>query len=331
MKRILLFSLAALCASCSNELLLEETEPLTEQISTRSVESPSFYVENGVVHFTSSDAFFEEIHHLSNMPDEEFEAWEKENNFLSSRTIVKRLVLEAENIVDEAIKKDFVSKNSKYIKMENGEILSTMNSQVYLSITNADGVFYVGDTKNVVDDIFVTGYENESRSVTKFAYCSSSKERLTSDVEYETREAVFDDRKVITSARIVQYVAYNEPFTRYALGVEIFIDGKAKGAFGRWKDYNTTYGHKNFIGQLEKEPIDFVNDDFIYRVPGETYPMYETVWSSEGIWWKSTIAISTPLPKPMPLIKAKRISYEAFTRGTNPNTIKYIVEDGKTK
>ena len=215
--------------------------------------------------------------------------------------------------------------------MENGEILSTMNSQVYLSITNADGVFYVGDTKNVVDDIFVTGYSSISKNVRKVSYCSSTEERLISDVEYETREKTFGDRKVITSARMVRYAAFTEPFDRFALGVEIFIDAKAKGAFGKWKDYSTTYGHKNFTGQLENEPVAYENNRFVYRTPGEVYPKSETVWSSEGIWWKSTITVSTPLPEPMPIGKAKRIYYEAFTRGTTPNYIQYTVINGKTQ
>lgn len=321
---------AFLLASCQNEEGIIDEQVNYSSVQTRTNVGEDYYVENGVIHFTSLDAFFNVAEEVANLSDSEFNEWEKNNNFRSYRTIANELIAEAEEIEDEKERNNFISQNANYIKEENGNILPVINANFYRSISNANGIFYICSTKNEVTDSEVIAYDERSRSVRRSTYFSP-KARTVQGIQYEEREHKSGDRKVISSAKIFIETAFDAQFERHAISLEIFIDGKAKAAFGRWKHYSTTYSHDLVRVKLKRDPIDIdENDNIIYETGQEIQKPANNSGTKDSKNWTVTYALSKPLIREPQIEDVVYLYYDATTRGTGNDKLKYKVENGVT-
>lgn len=133
-------------------------------------------MKDGTLCFESVDTFTKTAEELSNMSDSLFEAWEKSMGFSSYRTKVNRLIEEADAIEDNVIRHEFILAHSRFIKEEDGEATPLIGSQLYRTIVNEDGVFYVNQTKNVVG-------ESTSAKVVKYVAFDAPNARYTHGVE----------------------------------------------------------------------------------------------------------------------------------------------------
>lgn len=319
---------AFLLASCQSEDVVPGVND-TSAMQTRAITGEDYVVENGVLHFTSLDAFFKVTEEIANMPDSLYQIWEKEHNFVSYRTITDRLIGEAEAIEDENEQDAFIAKHANFIKKEDDLILPVMNANLYRSITNSEGVFYINGAKNVVTDSEVIAYNSNNQSINRSSYTITP--RATNGIEYEEREYVRSDgaRKVISKAKIIIQSGFDGQFSRYAIAVEIFIDGKKKKR-GNWKHYSTTYGHDAVRIKLKKTPISVDKNGQITYIDGQEVIKEGASTSNESHNWTVTYAISNPIAKQPQVEHVQYLYYKAYTRGTGTEKLDYKVENGVT-
>lgn len=336
MKKLFVLPLSILClASCSNDILLENSEQ-TQRVEVAKMMTNDFVIQNGAIHFCSVDAFFKQIDVLANMPKEEFELWESQNNFTSYKSYTNRLIDEALNIEDDELKSNFILNHANYIKQQGDMVVPVISANIYRSIVNKDGFFYVNGTKNIVDESTVSAYSNVARKIERASYVFNEIQdsRAISNVQYERRQKDYDGRRVITSSRVIQVSAFNDQFTRYAWGIEIFIDGMKKGP-AKWKHYSTDHFHRNISCTFEKLPIGVDQyDNVIYQQQVNPWVFNEVRNSGDCPNWTVSYTVSTPLSKMVPLEGVKELTYDAYTRGTgdsNHGVLQYKVVNGITQ
>lgn len=326
------FLLLYSCGDDGNPLLDNESDGKVESslIQPRPANGLPVVMKDGTLCFESVDTFTKTAEELSNMSDSLFEAWEKSMGFSSYRTKVNRLIEEADAIEDDIARHEFILTHSRFIKEEDGEATPLIGSQLYRTIVNEDGVFYVNQTKNVVGENTVTGYSNMTRSIQRTTYTGSMTRTLISNLTYETREKKVSKRKVITSAKVVKYVAFDAPNARYTHGVEILVDGKKKGV-GRWKHYTTDHHVKEVHIEFDWIPVGIdSNSNLIYGSFNENYN--PTVSSGNSHRLIKTYSAGYPSPYDINLYGVNVLTYKAFTRGTGEdNYLFYAVVNGETQ
>lgn len=322
---------AFLLASCQSEDAMPGVDNASE-MQTRAVIGEDYVVKNGVLHFTSLDSFFKVTEEIANMPDSLYQIWGEEHNFISYRTITDRLINEAEAMEDESEQNAFIAKHANYIKKENDLILPIMETNLYRSITNADGVFYVNGAKNVVANNEVVAYNASNEEINRSTYLSTKASIVEkSRKNYEERSKVRKDgkRMVITRAALLVQTAFDLQFARHALALEIFVDGKIKKA--KWRAYSTTYHHGPIRVKLKQTPIGVDKNDVIIYAPGEQIEKGQAGTTSDSKNWTVTYTLSTPIDKEPQLTSIEYLYYNAYTRGTANEQLQYSVINDVTQ
>ncbi|WP_455591777.1 hypothetical protein [Bacteroides sp.] len=304
--------------------------PVLSYVQTRALNSLPVTVCDGVLVFESADSFIKTAETISNLSDEALEEWEQSIGFSSYRTKVNRLIEEAEAIEDSLTRHNYVVEHGKFIKEVGEDIFPVIGSQLYCSVVDENGVFYVNQTKNVVDENTVSGYNAKSRSVQKTTYTGNTSRGLVSNLVYETREKKVGKRKVITSAKVVKYVAFDAPNTRYSHGVEILVDGKKRGP-AKWKHYTTDHHVKEVTIEFEWIPIGIdANKNLIYGHFKDEYNA--TISSGNSHRLIKTYSAGYPSPIDINLFGVNMLTYKAFTRGTGEaDYLFYAVLNGETQ
>lgn len=324
------FLLLSSCGNDGNPLLDSESDVNVESslIQTRTANGLPVVMKGGALCFESVDIFTKTAEELSNMSDSLFEAWEKSMGFSSYRTKVNRLIEEADAIENDMVRHEFILAHSQFLKEEDGEATPIIGSQLYRTIVNEDGVFYVNQTKNVVSENTVTGYSNRTRSVQRTSYTENNSRTLISNLTYETREKKVSKRKVITSAKVVKYAAFDAPQARYTHGIEILVDGKKKG-LAKWKHYTTDHYVKEVHIEFDWIPVGIdSNNNLIYGSYKEDYN--STVSSGNSHRLIKTYSAGYPSPYDINLYGVNVLTYKAYTQGTGEaNYLFYAVLNGE--
>lgn len=141
--------------SCTNEMdikdkaqvrrVADEESNITEILRNKS--SASYYVnaENALVFETIEDYAYV-LNMISKFSNEEFRKWESGIGFVSYRSFTDDLF---ENRDDtESLVNDY----PKYFTFIDGLVQTKVLSQLQKSIINNDGIFYIGDTQNNVNE-----------------------------------------------------------------------------------------------------------------------------------------------------------------------------------
>lgn len=145
----------ALLSSCNGNDIVEETA--MSNVKTKAIEQVKSRcsVVDGILHFSSTDDYYALTDSLCKLSDVEFENWENQNNFLSYRTYVNRIIDEIEsaqneNDVDKV--SSLLKEYSNYVYLSEEDFVQpVILATSYRSIVNKDGIFYFNDTENVVD------------------------------------------------------------------------------------------------------------------------------------------------------------------------------------
>lgn len=114
--------------------------------------------EEGILVFATLQDYQLLTASLIKMDEEEFKDWEKKVNFKSLRTYINQLYQEgSEYIKNRGDYEIWVKKYSKYLILdEDGFVEPIIGSQLYRSIVNRNGEFYIGTALNKVDKEYVT-------------------------------------------------------------------------------------------------------------------------------------------------------------------------------
>lgn len=304
--------------------------PVLSYVQTRALNELPVTVRDGILVFESADSFIKTAETISNLSDEALEEWEQSIGFSSYRTKVNRLIEEAEAIDDSIARHNYVVEHDKFIKEIGEDVFPVIGSQLYRSITDENGEFYVNQTKNVVDENTISGYNTKSRGVQKTTYTGNTSRTLVSNLNYETREKKVGKRKVITSAKIVKYVAFDNANARFAHGIEILVDGKKKGP-AKWKHYTTDHHLKEVHVEFDYIPTGVdANGNIILGKFADDYNL--TISSGNSHRLIKTYSAGYPSSSDITLYGANVLTYKAFTRGTGEeNYLFYAVLNGQTQ
>lgn len=330
-KNLLLFSFISgiiIFSSCNNEdNFVIKDDPQTTKAQTFT--NNHFYVENGILHFNSAEDASAIADSIVNMSDEDFCTWEKSIGFSSYRSHINNLINELYSIENEQEFNEFIFANSQFLYKFNEDVLPKLSIRYYTGIVNKDGVYYIGNTKYVVDSEYITGYVNEKEQC-KISYLGNTSTRAVGNLVYEERRAYFKDRSVFTSARVYKIViSPNTTNTRYKTGVQIYMNGKKKGAFGRWKQYKTVFCVRELLITIDETPIKQTNGIVSEWGLAKYEDNLERNSGKEVDVWYHNIAIGEESSTEFSLQPIKYMEYKAFTRGTGYNNyLLYKVIDG---
>lgn len=325
--------------SCSENATLDEVGNETSLVKTKSVDDLSYYVrEDGALCFSSVENYYSITNLLVNMTQEEYENWEKQNRFTSYRTFTNGIIDEIENAQyrgDESNVKELLSTYSKYVYMNKDSIIMPIiQSNSYRCITNKDGVFYLNDVKNIVDDKYIYTEPNSmtKSSPIKHSYIISNKLLRDEDehVAYDNKEYKKSDntKSVNANCKLIRHIVHKDAQgTFYALvQFEVTCFGRRNKKAGGWQRYNTSHTIENIHchfknipvsvkpdGTLESLDVDYYLDhDAIDQI--DTNSKYGVITYDLGITVKNYAR---------PLTSAQCIHFMVKTGGTYPEGLGY--------
>lgn len=334
MNKFLTFTLAGMAffASCNNEdSFLEHNVPLQTKAPVACTETQRFYVEDGIIHFsTLEDAIFV-TDSVVNLSDTEYHRWAESIGLRSYRSHIAELMDAAYQLESEQEFDAFVQLNSQYLLQKDEEIYPRIDIRFYTSICNTEGVYYIGDVKTVVDEQYVTTYQ-QNTVINQTPYKFETKTRTVGETNYAEKKAYFDDRAVFTSAKVYLQTLYeNTNSSRYQLAVQVYMNAKKKGAV-RWKHYKTIFYIREVLIQVDNTPVwnSPENTPTDIQFGMATYKNNLEVSSgSELDVWYYDMPVGASWNCAFNVNPAHYMEYKAYTRGTGYNNyILYKVIEG---
>lgn len=318
--------------SCNENTMLEEVDNGGANPQTKSAIDASYYVQgDGTLCFRSVDDYFAVTDSLIKLTDQELSNWEESIGFVSYRSHVDKLIDE----VEEAFNEDdnnkanlLLTDYSKYIYLDTDSIVKPyISSKTYQSITNKDGVFYLGDLKNVVNNTSIYAVE-KGRSVSpKLSYVMTSNLRSLNDlVQYKEYDYVKNDgtKKVISSCSLVRNIALTDVQgnNHSCVQFQIFVDGKRHKR--GWKHYTTGYSVKDITCRFKDIPLA-VNPDQTLKSTGDyllSHPGKDDADQAKSHTFVYNIGLSVK-NYTNPIQHATCIHYKAMTWGTGAEGLGY--------
>lgn len=250
MNFFLLGLLSLLLSSCGDELLKTDNQRNPEFVTKSTLDSnilmdekcsASYYVNNeGALVFSTLDDYGFLIDSISKLTDDDFVNWENRINFKSYRTFTDNLIENTESLeMLQSLYPEFFEKNEKY-----DVVLPKIQAKLYRSIVNKEGIFYIGDTKNKVeDDCFSVEGKNVNPVLRqKISYSLGNESQIGNAIEYPSIEYVSEKTgyKVMSWFRIYKIRGTNGSQTYYSTVLEITVRPRSWGALVGWNDTNST-------------------------------------------------------------------------------------------
>ena len=247
----------ALLSSCNGNDIVEETA--MSNVKTKAIEQVKSRcsVVDGILHFSSTDDYYALTDSLCKLSDVEFENWENQNNFLSYRTYVNRIIDEIEsaqneNDVDKV--SSLLKEYSNYVYLSEEDFVQpVILATSYRSIVNKDGIFYFNDTENVVDGRYVyvnnKSVNQRGRSIKQeyvvYGTPLTKATPNTTEINFVTVAYTKEDgtKRVYGAPKIFRNVVNKDNVGNFMVQYEFYVnvDGKKKRPTG-WKHYSTGYG-----------------------------------------------------------------------------------------
>lgn len=332
--------LSCVLFSCSENVVLDEVDNTAGNLQTRSMIDAPYYVQgDGTLCFRSVEDYFSVTDSLVRLTDSEFNNWEKSIGFESYKSYVDGLIDE----IEEAFNDDNYDKAnsllndySKYIYLDNDSIIQpVISSNTYRHITNKDGVFYLGDLQNIVNDKYIYAVSKERTVSSMVPYILTNNARSEEEaIRYERYSYIKEDdtKMVISSPSILRNVVLTDVqgANISQIQLELFVDGKRHKR--GWKHYSTGYSVKEILCRFKSIPLSIKNDgtlkssgDFTFSHPAEN-----NSGSSESKYHAFTYNIGVAVKNyTYPIQHAVCIHYKATTWGTAPEGIGYNYSNNK--
>lgn len=324
--------------SCGENAILEEVDNGGGIPQTKSTIDAPYYVQSdGSLRFRSTEDYFTITDSLVKLSDQELNNWEETIGFVSYRSYTDKLIDE----IEEAYNNDDFNKvnsllndNAKYVYMDTDSIVKPLiKSKAYQSVTNKDGIFYLGDLKNVVDDTYIYAIGKQRSISPKLSYVMESNLRSTADlIQYKEYSYTKKDRtkKVISSCSLIKNIVLTDVqgANISIVQFQIFVDGKRykRG----WKHYSTGYSVQDIECVFKDIPMTVREDqtleaseDFPYTHPGRI-----DAGESKNHTFVFNIGRSVK-NYTEPIQHAICIHYKASTWGTAPEGLGYNYSNGK--
>lgn len=326
MKKGLIFLLlTCIICACTEEMRYEEDGTRNKNLDIKS-ENSYHLTEEGALCFTSLDMYFSLTDSLSKLSEEEFSQWEEKLEFISYRTFVNSIIeqIEQEDNKDQVI--TLLEKYSDFVYVDEDEVIQPIiPSQTYRNIVNKDGIFYIGNIQNKVDNEYLYVIENQTKSSTcKIEYINnklSTTKAVGDIVEYPTIEYENNDRdrKVFTSFKIMKNAASNGSAVLYKPVLEIFVKAQKRKAFAGFKNYNTICIIEEVTLRMDGIPFSpYVDENGQWKFGENQIKFLAPVESSKEVArFTCTYNLTTSLVAlSKPLEDLICIHYRARTRGT---------------
>ncbi len=325
----ILISLAlSVFASCNNSDDLMNMEGDAMIPETRSIESLPYYVENGVLNFRSADDFFFYADSISNLSGYAFENWEKVTGFTSYRSITDEMIGEIEDVEDNEFIYDKLLLNySDFVEKVDDRVETKIKSNIYKSVVNKDGVFYVDGIRHLVDDCNVITSRN-GENINTVPYVTNVLTRTTTgsaSLPLGFREKYGDDRMVFTQATVRRIYAMDV----YRICVEVFIDGKKKGP-AKWKQYATKFWMIDFLVRLPNVATSLTSNGHADKIEELEQPAREKDGSGNEVNvgnWSKQIWMGEATRNPLDLAYPTYLYYKAWSQGV-PEGVIYKMING---
>ena len=324
--------------SCGENSVLEEVDNSGDAPQTKSsVDVPCYVQGDGSLCFRSTKDYFAVTDSLIKLTDQELNNWEKTMGFVSYRSYVNKFVNEVEEAYnDEDFDKfdQLLNKYAEYIYLDTDSLVKPfIKSKTYQCITNKDGVFYLGDVKNVVDETSVYSIGKERSMSPRISYVMTGNAREVTDVigykEYSYKKADYT-KMVITSCSLLRNVVLTDTqgTNEACIQFHIFVDGKRKK--GSWKHYSTSYAVEQIECVFKNIPLT-VNEDQTLKSIGDfelSHPGLDEADVSDNHTFVYNLGLSVR-NYTKPVQHAACIHYKAITGGTNPEGLGYNYANGK--
>ena len=225
-------------------------------------------------YFSSTDDYYALTDSLCKLSDVEFENWENQNNFLSYRTYVNRIIDEIEsaqneNDVDKV--SSLLKEYSNYVYLSEEDFVQpVILATSYRSIVNKDGIFYFNDTENVVDGRYVyvnnKSVNQRGRSIKQeyvvYGTPLTKATPNTTEINFVTVAYTKEDgtKRVYGAPKIFRNVVNKDNVGNFMVQYEFYVnvDGKKKRPTG-WKHYSTGYGIKDVVCRFKNIPLSYTN------------------------------------------------------------------------
>lgn len=323
--------------SCGENAVLEEVDNGGGIPQTKStIDAPCYVQSDGSLRFRSTEDYFAITDSLIKLTDQELNNWEESIGFISYRSYVDKLIGEVEeayNNDDSNKVNSLLNEYAKYIYLDTDSIVKPLiRSKVYQSVTNKDGIFYLGDLKNVVDDTSIYAIGKERSVSPKLSYAMESNLRSTTDlIQYNEYSYPKKDgtKMVISSCSLVKNIALTDVQGNNVSCVQfqIFVDGKRHKR--GWKHYSTGYSVKDITCRFKDIPLA-VNSDQTLKSTGDfnfSHPGRDNAGESKNHTFVYNIGLSVK-NYTRPIQHAACIHYKAITRGTDPEGLGYNYSNG---
>lgn len=246
---VFLFFMVLSFNSCTDNIISNNVEELGVNLNMRTTSvlvntTGRYYVNNdNALVFASVDDYFFVTDSLLKLTDEEFYNWETNIQFESYRSILDRIFSE---IVNSDMDESLIEKYSKYIiKNKEGDIEPYIKAQSYTNVLNGNGVFYIGETKHVVDKEYVSiiDLNEKSRNVHRFQYAMKQMQMRDGDaIEYpQISSDARENRKVFTWFNVYRNIAGSNGLDKNTIDLDIVVRPRkcVNWVLGTsWKDYN---------------------------------------------------------------------------------------------
>jgi hypothetical protein len=148
-RRLVLKSIAALTLALGLSACTQESAPSNVSSHESDMMRPTVD-EHGDLHFASADAFFGTIDFLSKLSPQELNAWEDEIGFFSARRLFD-VTMDQVTKVSEDEADAILNDHADVIEVSEDEARPRIRAYAYTTVTDRDGIFYVG---GVVHKVF---------------------------------------------------------------------------------------------------------------------------------------------------------------------------------
>lgn len=227
MKKILLsiITITIFIAACQQAELKENLQKKSQKTT---LSNTHYQIKNGTIFFSNQTDLIQLNVQLSNMLEEERLKWEKENNFVSLKTIQHKALDEIQNETDEQKFKQWYEKYSDLF-----EIVEDENGEKYVELKNKDFNCILNNQKEV--------FSNNKK------FDVNNNIKLKTEIRTELVEIAQTNnpkRRVKLSMNLYQYRIQNS----YHLNTSVEVRGYRQIA--AWVPYKTLLYYKEVNGEV---------------------------------------------------------------------------------
>lgn len=329
--------LAGTLTYCSSNLPLEEISNQDLSDASQEQQSARYYVkEDGALCFHSVEDYYSVVDSLVNLSSTDYQDWAKRNRFNSYRSTIEPIIDEIQNAQEEnsPMLTTLLNKYAKYVYLDQDSIVRPLiQSASYRSIVNQDGVFYMNNIKNVVDDKYIYADTN-STSPIKHLYIEPQTQTKSDNEKITYNELVYEntshDRRVLARCyQLKNIVSTDAQGNFYAcIQLELEFHGRKKR---KWYLYKTAYTVEDIHAIFCNVPVTVKPDGTLGSLSA-TYAFDHDGMDRIGEAKTGTITYNIGAVVKnytTPITRAKCIHFLVKSRGTHPEGLGYNYYNGK--